>query len=380
MKGIKIMKKITFLMLHLNYGGIERQVTTLANNLCNDYDIEIISLYNLLNGKSFYTLDPKITVKYIFDFGPNKEEIKDALKKLKVFSFFKELTKSIQILYTKYFGIKKILKNFNTDIIISSRIEFSRQIKKERAITIAQEHSYIDNNKYINKVKKSFNGIDYLVVMTNKAKEEYEFWLKDTTNKPQVVVIPNMINPNNEKRKSNLNYNQIISIGRLEDIKDFSTLISIFYNIQKKNKNVILKIIGDGSKREELKKLVNKLKINDKVIFTGRLQEEEINAELLKSDVFVLTSKSESFSLVLCEAMNYGLPCVSFDINVGPKEIIFDKVNGYLIENRDIYKMQEKIELLLNNYDIRKELGENAFQRAKAFYPDKIISMWKKLF
>ena len=216
--------------------------------------------------------------------------------------------------------------------------------------------------------------------MTNKAKEEYEFWLKDTTNKPQVVVIPNMINPNNEKRKSNLNYNQIISIGRLEDIKDFSTLISIFYNIQKKNKNVILKIIGDGSKREELKKLVNKLKINDKVIFTGRLQEEEINEELLKSDVFVLTSKSESFSLVLCEAMNYGLPCVSFDINVGPKEIIFDKVNGYLIENRDIYQMQEKIELLLNNYDIRKELGENAFQRAKAFYPDKIISMWKKLF
>lgn len=379
MKGIKAMKKITFLMLHLNYGGIERQVTTLVNNLCNDYDIEIISLYNLLNGKSFYTLDPKVKVKYIFDFGPNKKELKKALKDLKIVSFFKELNKSIKILYTKYFGMKKIVKELDSDIIISSRIEFSKQIKKEDAITIAQEHSYIDTKKYIKKVRKSFRGIDYLVVMTSKAKEKYELWLKDTKKHPKVVVIPNMIKENHTNQISTLDNNQIISIGRLEDVKDFSTLINIFYNIQKKNSDVILKIIGDGSKKEELKNLVNKLQINDKVIFTGRLEEEKINEELLKSDLFVLTSKSESFSLVLCEAMNYGLPCVSFDIDVGPREIISNNMDGYLVEKRDRQKMQEKIELLLNNYNIRKELGENAFKKAKAFYPDNIIGMWKKI-
>ena len=47
------MTKITFLMLHLNYGGIEKQVTTLANSLANDYEIEIISLYDLLERKIF---------------------------------------------------------------------------------------------------------------------------------------------------------------------------------------------------------------------------------------------------------------------------------------------------------------------------------------
>ena len=93
------MKKITFLMLHMNYGGIERQVTNLANELCKNYNIEIISLYDLLNGKSFYNLDDRINVKYIFNYGPNKREIIQALKKFKIITLVKELVKSIKILW-----------------------------------------------------------------------------------------------------------------------------------------------------------------------------------------------------------------------------------------------------------------------------------------
>ena len=71
------MKKITFLMLHLNYGGIEKQVTTLANELSKEYEVAIISLYDILSGESFYQLDDKVKVKYIFNFGPNKDKIKE---------------------------------------------------------------------------------------------------------------------------------------------------------------------------------------------------------------------------------------------------------------------------------------------------------------
>ena len=141
------MKKITFLMLHLNYGGIEKQVTTLANELCKNYNVEIIALYDLLNGKSFYNLDDRINVKFIFNFGPNKREIIQSLKKFKIITLVKELVKSIKILYTKYNGMKKIVNNIDSDIVISSRIEFSKQIHRKDIITIAQEHSYIDNEK-----------------------------------------------------------------------------------------------------------------------------------------------------------------------------------------------------------------------------------------
>lgn len=371
-----IMKKITFLMLHLNYGGIEKQVTTLANELSKEYKIEIISLYNILSGKSFYELDERINVKYIFNSGPNRSEIKNALKKFKLINLVSELRKAFKMLYTKYFGLKKIINKLNTDILISSRIEFSKQIKRDDIITISQEHSFIDEKKYIKKVKRSFKHIKYLVVMTKGAKQRYDEWLKEEKIKPEVVVIPNMIKENKTEKNSTLDNNQIISVGRLEEVKDFYTLILVFSVIVKKYPNYVLKIIGEGSMREKLEEQIKNCNLEKKVILTGKLNENEINNEFLKSDIFVLTSKSESFSLVLCEAMNYGIPCVAFDVDVGPREIIQNGKNGFLIEDRNIDLMIKKIDGLLSNNDIRKKMGIDAKKKASQYYPDKILDKW----
>ncbi len=370
------MKKITFLMLHLNYGGIEKQVTTLANELSKEYKIEIISLYNILSGKSFYELDERINVKYIFNSGPNRSEIKNALKKFKLINLVSELRKAFKMLYTKYFGLKKIINKLNTDILISSRIEFSKQIKRDDIITISQEHSFIDEKKYIKKVKRSFKHIKYLVVMTKGAKQRYDEWLKEEKIKPEVVVIPNMIKENKTEKNSTLDNNQIISVGRLEEVKDFYTLILVFSVIVKKYPNYVLKIIGEGSMREKLEEQIKNCNLEKKVILTGKLNENEINNEFLKSDIFVLTSKSESFSLVLCEAMNYGIPCVAFDVDVGPREIIQNGKNGFLIEDRNIDLMIKKIDGLLSNNDIRKKMGIDAKKKASQYYPDKILGKW----
>ena len=374
------MKKITFLMLHLNYGGIERQVTTLANELCKNYNVEIISLYDLLNGRSFYNLDDRINVKFIFNFGPNKKELLKNLKSLKLVSFFKELSKSCNILYTKYIGLKKVIDELKTDILISSRIEFSSQIHRKDIITISQEHSFINSDTYKIKCKKAFKDIKYLVVMTNQAKKLYESWFRDINNYTKVVVIPNMINENKSGKYSNLENNQIISVGRLEEVKDFKSLILNFSVISKSHEGLVLKIVGDGSQREELKKLIDYHNLQGKVVLTGTLNEKQINDELLKSDVFTLTSKSESFSLVLCEAMNYGLPCVAFDVDVGPREIISDNIDGFLVPKDDITKFAKYLEILLNDVNKRKKMGKNAINKAKKFLPENIINMWESIF
>lgn len=374
------MKKITFLMLHLNYGGIERQITTLANNLVDKYEIEIISLYDLLNGKSFYSLDERIKVRYIFEFGPNKKELTSNLKRLKFVSLFKELIKSFKILYTKHIGLKKIINDLKTDVLISSRIEFANQIHRKDIITISQEHSFINSETYKFKCKKAFKDIKYLVVMTNQAKKLYESWFKDINNYTKVVVIPNMINENKSGKYSNLENNQIISIGRLEEVKDFKSLIMSFSEISKNHDDLVLKIIGDGSQREELKKLIEFHNLQGKVVLTGKLNEKQINDELLKSDVFTLTSKSESFSLVLCEAMNYGVPCIAFDVDVGPREIISDNIDGFLIPKEDRTKYVKYLEILINDVNKRKDMGKNAIIKSKKFFPENIINMWESIF
>ena len=212
--------------------------------------------------------------------------------------------------------------------------------------------------------------------MTKGAKQKYDEWLKEEKVKPEVVVIPNMIKENKTGKTSTLTNNQIISVGRLEEVKDFYTLILIFSVIVKKYPNYVLKIIGEGSMREKLEEQIKNCNLEKKIILTGKLNENEINNEFLKSDVFVLTSKSESFSLVLCEAMNYGVPCVAFDVDVGPREIIKNSVNGLLIEDRNIDLMIKKIDGLLSNNDIRKKMGIDAKKKASQYYPDKILDKW----
>ena len=355
------MKKVTFLLLHLNYGGLEKQVTTLANSLADKYDVTLLVLYDLLNSTSFYHLDERIKVKFIYSFGIIRgKELKQNIFNLKIFLFIKNVINDIKLLYTKYFGLKRIINKLNTDILISTRIEFAKQIKRKDIITISQEHSYINTPKYLKKCRNSFNNVKYLIVMTNKAKELYEGVFKNCNSYTKIVVIPNMIYENSDGVASKLNNNQIISIGRLEEVKDFKTLILIFSKISQKYENITLKIIGSGSQKESLEKIIKENNLENRVILTGTLSEDDIKKELLKSDIFVLTSKSESFSLVLCEAMNYGLPCVAFDVDVGPREIIENNQTGFIIPDRNVYEMQNKTQELIDDIELRKKIGQKA--------------------
>ena len=373
------MKKITFLMLHLNYGGIEKQVTTLANNLVSDYEVEIISLYDIVESKSFYKLDDRIKVKFIFPYGPNREELKNNLSKFNIKGLFREIKKGIKMIYMKYFGLKKVIQNINTDILISSRIEFSKQITRDDIITISQEHSYINDPKYLKKCKKAFKNIDYLVVMTKQAKELYIKWLEKYDLNTKVVVIPNMIDKNTTGEISSLDNGQMISIGRLEEVKDFKTLIIMFSAIIKYH-GMTLKIIGEGSQRQELEELIKKYELEKSVILTGRLDSDKIKEELLKSDIFVLTSKSESFSLALCEAMNYGVPCVAFDVDVGPREIIDNEKTGFIVPDRNISAMSKRIDELLNSKELRVKIGKEAHEKVARYYPENVVKMWYEIF
>lgn len=370
------MKKITFLMLHLNYGGIEKQVTTLANKLADKYEIEIISLYDIL-GKSFYELDKRIKVKYVFSYGPNKKDIINALKCFKIGKFFSELKKGLKILYTKCFKIGYIVDNLDTDILISTRIEFSKQIKRDDIVVISQEHSYINTNSYKKKVKKSFKKVDYLIVMTNKARELYETWLRECVKRPRVMLIPNMID-DYIGDGTTLHNKQIVAVGRLEEVKDFASLINVYSMIEKKHPDWILKIIGEGSQRKKLESKIDMLGLKDKVILTGRLTSDEISQELDDSSIYLLTSKSESFSLAIVEAMSHNIPCISYDIDVGPKEIITNKEDGYLIEDRNEQNMADATCILIEDSVKRVEMGMKARKASEKFFASNIVKNWEE--
>jgi len=132
----------------------------------------------------------------------------------------------------------------------------------------------------------------------------------------------------------------ILYVGRLVKMKQVDLLIETFSDCLQINKNLILRICGEGPEKENLIALTMRKGINENVAFLGFI-EDMLNV-YSKADLLVLTSKYEGFPNVIIEAITIGVPVVSFDCKYGPSEIIRDGVNGYLVPqgNVDLLKQQ----------------------------------------
>jgi len=369
------MKKITVLALHLGYGGIEQYISSLCKMLESDYQIEIISTYKVLL-KPAFDFNNNIKITYLIDNKPNTEELKKSIKSFNLINIFKEGLKSIKILFLKYTRNKNVIKNINSDYIITTRIFHNKLVSryaKKGIIKIATDHNYHNNDKkYINKLIKSCNNFDYFIAISKSLYKSYNKKFKNA----KCVYIPNVIDSIPVK-SSKLNHNTVISIGRLSKEKGFSDLISTISLIKEQVKDIKLHLIGDGVLKGELQKQIEALNLEENIIMHGFLDKKNIEKLMLESSIYVMTSYTESFGLVLIEAMSYGLPLIAFSSAEGAKGLISN--NGILIENRDKNKMANMIIKLLNNKDKRLKYGENGKVNCEQFLSSNVKKEWIKL-
>lgn len=370
--------KISFLLLHLGYGGIESATINTANSLCDDYDIEIMSFYKLSKTQA-NKLNDKIKVKYLYDGGPNKEEFLDAFHNHKIFNILKEGIRSVSILTKKKIRVINYIKNCDSKYIVSTRYDFSALLSKygnDNSVKIAQEHHYHNNNKrYINILKNKYYNIDFLFALTKTLEKDYKkFLIKNKHTK--VVLVPNMLYYIPSKQ-SKLDKKNIITISRLDYGKRNDDIIKAFSKI--KENDWKLYIIGDGKEFNNLNKLINDLNMNDRIILTGYKNKEEIEEYMLKSSLFLMASETEGLPMVLLEAMSYGIPCIAYEIASGVNDIIDNNKNGYIIKNRNEEEYIEKIEKVINDSKLRNELGIEAKNKANEFSKEKIVNIWEKI-
>lgn len=369
-------KKVTILSLHMKIGGIEKAISSLANMLANDYEVEIINLYKLVELPSF-PIDNRVTITYLStNLFPNKEQFKEALAYKNVKEIIKEGWKSFKILYQKRKRIKKAAKECNGDIIVSSTLAFNKYFSKYQRdkVLVSWEHCHPNNNhRYVKKVKKKTKRFDVFIPSSYAL---YEFY-KEIITGPKCMYIPLCIDEL-PKEKAILQTNQITVMGRLSKEKAYDDMLLVFKIVLKTNPDAILNIVGDGEERENLKKIAHQLDIDDKVVFHGNLTGIEKHHVLLNTSVFVTTSHFESFGLVLLEAMSYGIPCVSFTSAKGSLEIIENEKNGYLIENRNHQDMVERIILLLEK--TTKTMQNSAIKKARKYSYKNVKNSWLESF
>lgn len=370
------MKKVTILALHLGYGGIENAITTLANTLSSKYDVEILSVYRLYN-EPIYRLSENVRVNYISSIKPNKKEMIYYLKKKNFSMFFKGIGQSFKTGFVKYIKTPLVLRKIDTDVVISTRTVHNFLISKfvdKKIKKIAWEHNHHNNNKkYINALVKSCKNVDSLVLVSSELAGFYKNYLGN-----KVCYIPNCLDkiPN---KLSKLDSKNIVAVGRLSREKGFDALLKLFKKVSAKHPSWKLNIVGDGMEKNNLLDLAKELKLGDKVIFHGYQNKDYINNLFLESSIYVMTSKTESFGLVLIEAMSYGIPCLSYTSAQGANEIIDDNENGYLIKDRNEEEMISKIELLIEDEKLRNKLGKNARLKSKNYSSEAILQKWQKL-
>ena len=369
------MKKISILSLHLNYGGIERAVVSLANYLCNYYDVEIACTYKI-NEESSFKLDKRVNVKYLTDVVPNKKEFKSALKSFKLIKALKEGIKSIKILNLRKKTMIDYISNTDSDVIISTRLLFNKLLSKykKNQLTIGWEHNhYHGDMKYAKKIVNSVKKLDYFVLVSNNLKEFYSVKLENS--KCECVYIPNTLDFISDK-VSNLKEKRMISVGRLSKEKGYMDLLDMSKTIFKEHKDWSLDIIGDGVERETLENYIKDNNLSDNVTLHGFKDKEFINKLLSKSSIYLMSSYTESFGIVLIEAMNFGVPVIAFSSAEGAREIIRNNKNGYLIDDRNKEEYIEKVNALIDNQDLRIKLGNEAKIDSKDYDPNIVYKKW----
>ncbi len=336
--------KIILVTPLLDHGGGQRYMTSLANYWASkNYKVTIIVLRS---GDSFYKISKDIKLIELKYFNKN-------------------------IIYKTFTGLRAMVKlrmiisrekpNFVLSTLSSTNI-FTLLSTVFLRVNIFVRDAMSPYRKR-NKIEQFLRKLLYkrakgIIVMTKAAKS----YVASETGATNIAVMPNPVESyqidNSIKREK-----IVINVGRLTGVKGQGCFLEACAKLNKPDWKFV--ILGDGELKNRLEKRIEELGIKDNVIMPGAVK--NVHEWLNKSMIFVSTAISEAWGNAICEAMVVGLPVVSFDADVGPREIIDHNLNGYLEPVGDVDELSNRIEILMDDEKLRNEIGNNAILKMKQF-------------
>lgn len=168
-------------------------------------------------------------------------------------------------------------------------------------------------------------------------------------------------------------------VGRLSPEKNVATILTAFSLLYSKNKNIRLRIVGEGSLLHSLQALTNELRIQEVVSFIPWTH--DVASEMAYADVLVLASSHEGYGMVLIEAMAAGLPLVTTNVGCAG-EVVHDKVHGFVVPVGDTDAFAEKLQLLAGDAALRASFARAAMRDIQSAYisPDAYAVAWADVF
>ena len=362
--------KLLFFSNTLAGGGAERVLANLTNELSRrGHDVTIALNINKIG----YDLSDNI--KVIHSPQQNWYKGRNILKRI-----FRNILKGIH----SYKHTKNAINEIKPDIIITFLWcnMFPIIIHHKSIPIISSEHNAYDRNiGFRRKIDRFFLNRFFDKVCVLTAFDHGYAKAKGLTN---TTIMPN---PNTFDSISTDEYNayfekkeNILVCGRVSawHIKGFDIAIKAFAKIAEKIPNTDLDIVGEYDQKSKihLENIAIEYGIKERVHFFGR-SNDVINI-MRCHKLFVLSSRTEGFPMVITEAMTQGLPCVSFERLSSP--IIIDGIDGILVENGNVDKLAKSMYELISNNDYRYQLGLESIKNVSRFSSENVAKRWEELF
>lgn len=338
-------------------GGTERITQILANGLNEqtNYNLFVLNLNNE-SGKSFYSLNENVQFVILKSAG----------------------------LKNKILELRKFLKENHIDILINVDImlgiySLPATFLLRKTKIISWEMFNIRNDigsKHTNMIRKiCLRKSAYYI---NQTKGDMDAFLKEMPVKCPITYIYNPCEIDNSYTDYDLESKIIVTAGHFFYTKGYDLAVEVAKKVFVRHPDWCWKFYGDGKELNHIEKMVHENNLEKNVIFCGR--SDHILDEYKKAALYVMTSRTEGFGLVLTEAKSCNLPTLAYDIDFGPREIIDNNVSGYLVEPYDSNEMAEKICELIQNKNKRALFSKRAKDNCRKFTKAAFINKWIDIF
>lgn len=357
------MKKICFVNYDMTVtGGVEQVTTTLANEFCKEYEVYIYAIFGK-GGHVPYDLDPRITYRAELE---EECRVRDRIKK--TFRPFREFVRQNQI------DVVFLMENYPAMTV--SPVRFFTKAK----------YVFCDHGALMNEWEKKdirlFRFWDSMIshcTVTLTEQNRNDYIRKFHTNPKKIRSIYNWIKPEilAMRKEYNKDSKKIITVGRFSEEKGYDLLVEVAKKVLSSHPEWEWHLYGTGDTFDEIHQKVVEYDLTSQLIQKGNVKDVY---KLYNEYAFlVLPSYREGLPLVLLEAKASGLPMVSFDVTTGPREIVEEGKDGYLIPPYDLDKMANRIELLMDSEERRIAFSNHTISGVKKFEKEEIYRQWTNL-
>lgn len=372
--------KISFLINNIyGIGGTNRTVINLAEALSVHHDVEIVSVFRRAHTTKF-EISPRVTVRALVDLragsadrgAPGSDEPSEVVPRQEEF-------------YAQYskFTDRRIIRELErtaADVVVGTRPSLNLFVAahtRDGALRVAQEHmTHLAIPPAVRaEMARVYPRLDAVTTVTEADARSFQ----EHTPIPGLPVtgIPNSV-PEPSVAPSDGTRKVVVSAGRMHHVKRYDLLLRAFAALADDFPDWQLRVYGDGGEAGRLRSLVTELGLNGRALLMGGFS--PLESEWAKGSVAAVTSSAESFGMTLVEAMRCGLPVVSTDCPVGPREILRDGEDGFLVPNGEVEGIAWGLRRLMADEHLRRTMGAAALRNAARYDPSAVAGRYLDLF